>query len=204
METNITLYGASGHGKVIIDILNACSISVKNVVDDNPKTESILEKPILKVSEFDFGSIEQMIISIGNNKVRKSISDKLKVSYANAIHPSAILSNYIQIGIGTVVMAGAIINANAVIGNHCIINSGAIVEHDCTIEDFVHVSPGVSLAGNVNVKEGAHVGIGASIIQGVTIGKWAIIGAGSVVLKDVPDYATVVGNPSRVIKILNP
>jgi len=57
------------------------------------------------------------------------------------------------------------------------------------------------LAGNVTVGEGSHVGIGASVIQGVTIGKWATIGAGSVIIKDVPDFATVVGNPGRIIKI---
>ena len=33
----------------------------------------------------------------------------------------------------------------------------------------------------------------------VTIGEWALIGAGSVVIKDVPNYAIVVGNPSRQI-----
>jgi acetyltransferase EpsM len=38
------------------------------------------------------------------------------------------------------------------------------------------------------------------VIQGITIGKWATIGAGAVILSDVPDYATVVSNPGRIIK----
>ena len=38
---------------------------------------------------------------------------------------------------------------------------------------------------------------------GGCVGKHAIVGAGSVVIKDVPDYAVAVGNPARVIKILD-
>jgi acetyltransferase EpsM len=53
----------------------------------------------------------------------------------------------------------------------------------------------------VTVREGTHVGAGAIIIPGVTVGKWAVIGAGSVIIRDVPDFATVVGNPGRVVKI---
>jgi len=47
---------------------------------------------------------------------------------------------------------------------------------------------------------GSHIGIGASVIQGITIGKWCTIGAGAVIIKDIPDGATVVGNPGRIIK----
>jgi len=50
------------------------------------------------------------------------------------------------------------------------------------------------------VGEGTHIGIGATVIQGIKIGKWATIGAGAVVIRDVPDYAVVVGNPARIIR----
>ena len=38
---------------------------------------------------------------------------------------------------------------------------------------------------------------------GVRVGRHAVIGAASVVTKDVPDYAVAVGNPARVIKMLD-
>ena len=44
--------------------------------------------------------------------------------------------------------------------------------------------------------------IGARILPGVTIGENAIVGTGSVVTKDIPDNAVAVGNPARVIKII--
>jgi acetyltransferase EpsM len=57
-----------------------------------------------------------------------------------------------------------------------------------------------SLAGNVLVGEGTQIGINATIRQGIKIGKWATIGAGAVIIKDVPDYAVVVGNPGKIIR----
>lgn len=200
MENSITLYGASGHGKVIIDIMNSAEIKIKAVIDDNPKSESILGIPITKTSDFDMSFLGKTIISIGNNKVRKKLSKSLNANFVKAIHPSATISPNTSIGEGTVVMARVAINPDVIIGKHCIINTNATIEHDALIADFVHICPGVSLAGNVTIDEGTQVGIGATVIQGVSIGKWVTIGAGAVVLKDIPDYAVVVGNPGKIIK----
>ena len=177
MENSITLYGASGHGKVIIDILNSSGVKIKSVLDDNPKSESILGIPVIKTSDFDMPTLGKTIISIGNNKVRKKLSKSLRANFAIAIHPSAVISSNTRIGEGTVVMARVAINPDVTIGKHCIINTNATVEHDALIADFVHICPGVSLAGNVTIGEGTQVGIGAAVIQGISIGKWVTIGA---------------------------
>ena len=200
MENSVTLYGASGHAKVIIDILLNGNVAIEAVVDDNPKIPVILGYPVVKTSDFDLEKLKRTIISIGNNKVRKKLSASLQTSFATAIHPSVVVSPFATIGEGSVLMANVVVNPDAVIGKHCIINTAAVLEHDCQIGDFAHISPGVSLAGNVKVGVGAHVGIGATVIQGITIGKWSVVGAGTVVIKDVPDYAVVVGNPGRVIR----
>ena len=49
----------------------------------------------------------------------------------------------------------------------------------------------------------AWIGAGATVLPGVRVGRHAVIGAASVVTKDVPDYAVAVGNPARVIKMLD-
>lgn len=46
-------------------------------------------------------------------------------------------------------------------------------------------------------------GVNVICIGNITIGSHAVIGAGSVVVKDVPDYAIVVGNPARIIGYTN-
>lgn len=203
MENNIYLYGASGHCKVILDILENTNTTITAIIDDNIKVTSVLGNPVKNTASLSFKDTDHLLISIGNNKVRKNISSKIKANYIKAIHPKSIVSSFSEIGEGSVVMAGAIINADASIGKHCIINSGAVIEHDCNLHDFSHVSPNASLAGGVEVGEGTQIGIGAVVIQGIKIGKWVMIGAGSVIIEDVPDYAVVVGNPGRIIKFIN-
>lgn len=201
MENNIVLYGASGHCKAIIDILQCNNQTIAEIIDDAPRFDKILGLKVSNSNNFDFSTMGNMILSIGNNKVRKKLDNRLKVNYAKAIHPKAIISEYVDLGEGTVVMAGAIVNPDTKVGKHCIINTGAVIEHDCVISDYVHISPNASLAGGVVVGEGSQVGIGASVIQGIKIGKWVTIGAGSVIIKDVPDFAVVVGNPGKIIKV---
>lgn len=200
MENNIYLYGASGHCKVIIDILKSNGINIEAILDDNPKEDSLFNIPVVYTLDCNDLSDKRLIISIGDNVIRKKIVKRINNRFYTAIHTKAIVSSFSEIGEGTVVMAGAIINAATCVGKHCIINTGAIIEHDCVIQDYVHISPNVALAGNVIVEKGSHIGIGASVIQGIKIGKWAMIGAGAVIIDDVPDYAIVVGNPGRIIK----
>lgn len=200
MGNKIILFGASGHCKVVIDILQSNGETITAIIDDNPKWEELLGMKVFQSKEFNFINEERLIVTIGDNAIRKTIVQRIGGNFHLAIHSQAIISKFAIIGEGTVVAPGAIINADASIGKHCIINTAAIVEHDCVVEDYVHLSPNSALAGGVFVGEGTHIGIGAKVIQGITIGKWATIGAGAVIIKDVPDYAVVVGNPGRIIK----
>lgn len=196
----ICLFGASGHGKVIKEIIESEERQVLVFIDDNPKIEKLLNLPVIKTDKIEEFISQKFIISIGDNSIRKIISKKFTLDYSNSIHKSAIISNSSIIKEGTVVMAGAVINSEVTIGKHCIINSNAVVEHDCVLEDYVHVSPNATITGNTIIGEGTHVGAGATIIPNIKIGKWVTIGAGAVVLKDVPDHAVIVGNPAKIIK----
>jgi acetyltransferase EpsM len=195
------LFGASGHCKVVIDIIQKSNLDViEGIIDDKPIVDKIFNIPVINTPEINFFHNKSLIISIGNNKTRQKIVSQIFTNYLTAIHPTSIIATHVTIEEGTVIMAGAILNPNVKVGKHCIVNSGAVIEHDCILDNFVHLSPNAALAGNVSIGEGAHIGIGSSIIQGVKIGKWATIGAGTVVLNDVPDYAVIVGNPGKIIK----
>lgn len=196
----ICLFGASGHGKVIKDLIKNTNNGVAVFIDDNPAYAKIHDSLVLKSEYINDYKNYSFIISIGNNKIRKKISKKINVNFTKIIHRSAIISPYASIAEGSVVMAGAIINSDVSVKKHCIINTNAVIEHDCTLDNFVHISPNAVLAGNVKVGEGTHVGLGASIIPNIIVGKWVTIGAGAVVIKNIPDYAVVVGNPGKVIK----
>ena len=192
------LYGASGHAKVIIDILEASGVQVEGLIDDNPNIDQLQGYPV----RHTFTGESPFIISIGNNKIRKQVAERLQTSYGKAIHSSAILSPTAKIGDGTVVMQGAIIQADAKIGKHCIINTGASVDHECVIGDYVHVSPHATLCGNVHVGEGSWIGAGTTVIPNLSIGKWCVIGAGSVITENIPDHVLAFGNPCRIIRYL--
>lgn len=195
----INLFGASGHAKVIKDIIDACGDNVGCLYDDAPHCNEINGSPVYKATEVNVEG--PLIVSIGSNRLRKFISEKYPLCYESAVHPKSIVSPSAKIGRGTVVMQGAIIQPDAEIGRHCIINTGASVDHECVIGDFVHISPHATLCGNVRVGEGTWIGAGTTIIPGIKIGAWCVIGAGSVVINDVPDNTTVVGNPCK--RVLN-
>ena len=192
----MVLYGASGHGRVIKDIIEANGGQVEAFVDDNPDVDELDGVPVRHTSD----RLDNIIVSIGANPVRKKIAGKLNCHFGVAIHPTAVVSPSAVIGEGTVVMAGAIINAGAVIGKHCIINTGASVDHECVLEDYVHIAPQVALCGQVHVGEGTLMGVGSCAIPCMKIGRWCTVGAGAAVVRDVPDGVTVVGSPAKSIR----
>ena len=194
------LYGASGHAKVIIEILEQNGVTVDGLYDDNPDIKQLLGYPV-------YGSLfskpipeVSFIVSIGNNSLRKIIVGKYKLIFGSAFHQSSVISKRTKIGEGSVVMGNVVINSGAVIGKHVILNTLCSIDHDCNIEDFVHVSPNSCLSGGVCVGQGTHIGSGAVIAPNINIGCWSIIGSGTVIINDVPDNTIVVGNPGRVIK----
>jgi acetyltransferase EpsM len=200
MENKLYLFGASGHCKVVLDILLLNNFIPIAIYDDAPEENFLREIPIINSDKLPKNSTDSFLISIGNNFHRKKISEKHKLNYISVAHPKAVVSSKSTIGEGTIVMANAVVNPDAQIGRHCIINTGAVIEHDCILADFIHISPNASLAGNVSVGEGTHIGIGATVIQGIKIGQWATIGAGAVIIEDVPDFAVVVGVPGKTIR----
>ena len=107
------------------------------------------------------------------------------------------------------------IENEVLIGDHVTVKNGVRIYDGVTLEDHVFVGPNVcftndkaprSQRGSTRefellqtlVKQGASIGAGAVILPGVTIGAHAMVGAGAVVTKDVPDHATVMGNPAAV------
>jgi sugar O-acyltransferase (sialic acid O-acetyltransferase NeuD family) len=201
----VVCYGASGHGRVVVDVLQCAGHTVLGFIDDRAEItgSEFAGLRILGTADalkrLDRKEVA-VLVGIGVNRTRLAVAQhvrELGFSFATGVHPRAVLAADVNVGAGTIIMAGAIINPATIVGEHVIINTGATVDHDSQIGDGAHISPGVNLAGSVNVGRGVHVGIGACVIPGRTIGEFAIIGAGAVVIRDVTANVTVIGNPGK-------
>lgn len=203
----VIIIGYSGHALVVNDILERSGCEVTAYCDAVEKKENPLNLPYLGDFSSEKAQIElskiPFFISIGDNKIRNNIYNKLIISNFKAISiidPSAIVSNHTILGQGTMIGAGAKINAFAKIGNGVICNTGSIIEHECDIADFAHIAPGAVLCGNVKVGKNTFIGANSVVKQGINIGENVIIGAGSVVIHDIPENCTAVGNPCKIVK----
>lgn len=119
--------------------------------------------------------------------------------FATIIHPTAVVSKFATIGHGVSIQPFVSVGPNVTIGNHIQIYAQVLVGHNSTLDDYSYVANNSCIGAHVHLKEGAYLGTNCSLLENVTIGEWALVGIGTVALKDVPDYAKVVGNPARVI-----
>jgi sugar O-acyltransferase (sialic acid O-acetyltransferase NeuD family) len=148
------------------------------------------------------------IITIGDNWVRYNISNQIlelipNFHFINAIHPSVIIGDNVNLGHGITAMAGVIFNPKSVIGNFTFFATGAQIEHDCVINDFASVSAGTILGGYVKLGKFSALTLGVIVLDRLEIGENTVVGAGSLVLKSLPDNVLVYGNPAKVIRERN-
>lgn len=202
----VLIFGAGGHGKVVLDILLSSEEKVTGFLDDDKAKHGQKINGFKILGDLSFIRRPRsyiLVLGIGNNLIREKIFNQAKamgIAIASALHPCSIIARDVEFGEGVVVMPGAIINSGSILADGVVINTAASVDHDCQLERFCQVWPGAHLAGTVKVGEYSYVGTGAAVIQNIMIGRQVMIGAGAVVVKDIPDRVTAVGVPAKIVK----
>lgn len=136
------------------------------------------------------------------------IGEGTKIWHFSHVMEDCVIGEDCNIGQNCVISPGVVLGRNVKIQNNVSIYTGVICEDDVFLGPsmvFTNVTnprSAVNRRGKyekTTVKKGASIGANATIVCGNDIGRFAFIGAGSVVTKEVPDYALVVGNPSKQI-----
>ncbi len=211
----VVVVGAGGFGREAIEIFKDINKIEKKwdilgFIDDDPAIHDkyINGFPIIGGLNWLIENSKEIrcVITIGDPKTKKLIADKLEnngINFINAIHPSVIMSEYVELGKDVIICAGNILTVNIKVGSHVILNINSTVGHDTIIEDYCSIMPTVKINGNNHLYKGVYVGTGASFIHQVSVGMWTTIGAGAVVTKDIPPNVVAVGVPAKVIRRKN-
>lgn len=203
--SKVLIVGCGGHGEVIADALSIGESNQKPIgfVDDNSSFwgKEVCGLPIYgSINQIHQIEYDELILSIGNNQIRKSIFEHLIAQgerFATVIHPHSTIATNVSIGQGTFIAAQAVIATGGSVGNNTIINTSSSVDHHNKIGHHLLIGPGVHLGGEVIVGDEALIGIGATVLPQRSIGEKAIVGAGAVVTTNVPAGLKVFGIPAK-------
>lgn len=210
----VVIVGAGGFGREVIEIFKERNKSQKTweilgfIVEkeylSSLSSASINKFPVLGDFDwFDNNKDVGCVIAIGDPKARKRIAgilDEKGITFYNAIHPSAIISDFVHMGRDVVICAGSFISVNTEIQNHVVINCSSNIGHDAVLEDYCSIMTNVTISGKDHIEEGVYIGSGATLIENVTIGRGAVVGAGATVMMNVPPNVTALGMPAKILK----
>ncbi|MFB6404052.1 acyltransferase [Pseudomonas putida] len=122
-----------------------------------------------------------------------------------------------QIGRNCNICAHTLIEGDVVLGDNVTVKSGVYLWDGTRIADDVFIGPNATFTNDamprskvypeqfngITLERGASIGANATLLPGIVVGEYAMVGAGAVVTKDVPPYAVVVGNPAKIIRVID-
>lgn len=206
-DKKICIVGAGGFARevlcCVIDRLKRPADKIEDiacfmVADEDYHETSLMGINVISHSLFH-PDLYKVVIGIGDPVLRKKIVQKLpdKTYYTTIIHPGAVISQWVEIGEGSIVTAGTIITCNVKIGRHAHLNLHTTIGHDCEIGDYFTTTPGTNISGNCKFGNNVYLGTNSAVKQGVVIGDDVTIGMGGVVVKDILEPGVYVGNPVK-------
>lgn len=209
---NIVIFGASGHGCVVLDCIEQeGKYNIIGFIDSFKEKGKKMNGYQILGSEFDLPYyIEKFnlyggIVAIGDNWTRREVVGRIRkispnFNFISAVHPRSIIGKDVNIGKGSVIMPGVTINTNSKVGDFCILNTNSSLDHDGFMCNYSSLAPGVITGGNLYLGQYSAICLGSNVLENKSIGKHTVIGAGSLVVSDFGDYQVAYGSPAVMIR----
>ena len=210
MKKQLLIIGARGWGREVYDIAKACieagaNFIVKGFLDDKADALAAYENypPLLgPVETYDIQKNDVFICALGDVNYKKQYAEiilKKGGEFISLIHPTAILGNNSNIGIGCVIGAFANLSSDTLVGDFVTFSIRAGMGHDSNVGDYTHIGGNCSISGFVSIGNFVTMHPGCIVVPHRKIGDHSIIGTGSVVLSNVKANSTVFGNPAKKV-----
>lgn len=200
----ISIIGAGGHARSLINIIDKKQFVIEGIYDDSYENRVLefIHDVEVKGTLFEVPKKLKVIIATGDINKRSIQLDMFKNQLldSNFFHRTSTIENNVVLGNRNHFFANTLLNSYVKIGDNNIVNSGAIIEHETVIGNDNHISVGVVLCGRVIIGSNCFVGAGSVIIDKIKICDGVTIGANSLVINDILEPGTYVGNPLRKIK----
>lgn len=170
----LLIVGAGGLGRCCLDIARELYDHIA-FLDDGLVNKMINDcKVIGSIDDMKlyYHEYKDIVIAIGNNKLRKQLSNKaaeLGYNLISLISKKSTVSNYAVIDRGTVIFPNAVIEANAAVGKGCIITANITVNHDAVIEDYVLVYSNTVIRPNTLIGSYSRVGSNCTVAFGAKV-----------------------------------
>ncbi|MFV0162202.1 NeuD/PglB/VioB family sugar acetyltransferase [Empedobacter falsenii] len=209
MKEKAIIVGAGTYGQVYEAYLKD-EYQIIGFIDDDLSLRDTEINHIKVLGDFEYllNQIDKNInvfVPIGNNHVRANLLKKLMengFNTPNFIHKNTHIHSSVKIGKCVYILPGTNIMPYTSIGDFVLISMGVNIAHHTIVDNACFFSQGSNIGASIHFKNNVFCGIASTVMTGVkTVGENSLIGAGAVIIKDIPDGATVVGNPGRIIKI---
>lgn len=193
-DFKLAIFGFGGHAR---EVAAQIGQSVIFFVDDKYVTDFCLP-----ISEFNPEEYF-MMVAVAEPEERKKIVSKLpkETKYFTFVHPTAqIMSDNIEIGVGSFIGANSILTTNIKIGDHAILNRGNHIGHDTVIGNYFSSMPGAIVSGNVIIGDNCYLGTNSSVREKIIIVDNVKVGSNSTVVKNIKFDGVYAGVPVKQIK----
>lgn len=186
--SKLLIVGAGGHGRCCLDIARSMDrYSEISFLDDNNVGSYVDDCKIIgKIEDMNHltDTYDSIFIAVGNNSFRHKLLQKAKsIGYDVLILCSnqSYVSQYANVGEGSVIFPFANIEANAIIGEGCIIAGNAVINHDAVVEDYCLVYSNTVIRPNTIIGECSRIGSGCVISFGTKLKRESDIMDGSLI-----------------------